>query len=108
MTMTYSDTPADVRVGDTVRVLLPASEVCMHLRVAGTIRAVRIEPGGQYGPYAQILNEHGGPFSLGILMSEAGFYHDPVRDAERDWYSGWYYYPPEPERPRLRLVAGAA
>lgn len=98
--MTYSDTARYVRPGETARMLMPYSEVCMHLRVAGTIRDVRVEPGGEHGPYAQILNGHGGPFSIGILMGEAGFYHDPAQ--------GWYFYPPVPERPRLRLVTGAA
>jgi hypothetical protein len=83
-----------VQPGDVVRLELPCSEVCMHMRVAETIRRVRVEPGGRWGPSAQILNDSGTCFSIPILMSEAGFYRDGA---------GWYYYPPS-----LRLITSNA
>jgi hypothetical protein len=63
-----------VQPGDVVRVELPHSEVCMHMRVAGQVRRVRITE-DRY-PAAQILNEDGSNFSFGIGLGEAGFYTD--------------------------------
>lgn len=60
-----------VNPGETVRVELAYSEVCMHLRVAGTIRRVTVLDDG-----AQILNADGSPFSFPIHHGEAGLYRD--------------------------------
>lgn len=54
-------------VGDTVRVTLPWSEVCMHMRVAERSMLVRVEPNG-----AQLLNDDLTPFSFPITHGEAG------------------------------------
>lgn len=61
-----------VKSGDVVRLKLPWSEVCMHLRVADQERDVRVLDTG-----AQILNEDGTPFSFPITHGEAGIYTDP-------------------------------
>lgn len=57
---------------DAIRVRLPFSEVCMHMKVAGEIMWARIirRPSGY--PMAQLLNDDGTPFSFPITMSEAG------------------------------------
>jgi hypothetical protein len=60
-----------VEVGDVVVVTLPYSEVCMHMRVAGTRRPIRVLEDG-----AQILNEDGTPFSFPITQGEAGLFFD--------------------------------
>ena len=51
--------------------LLPHSEVCMHMRVAGQKRFVRLLPGGRM---AQIYNADFSCFSSPITYGEAGFY----------------------------------
>lgn len=73
-----------VTVGDTVRLRLPSSEVCLHLRLAEQVRTVRVLKRG-----AQILDDAGAPHSFPITHGEAGIY----RDAE-----GLYTHPhTEPE-----------
>jgi hypothetical protein len=59
-------------------VQLPYSEVCMHLRVAGTRMHARLEPSGM----VQLLGPDGSPFSFPITAGEAGLDHDP--------HGGWY------------------
>lgn len=68
-------------VGDRVRIELPYSEVCMHMRVAGQVFVVEVREHG-----AQILNEDGSPFSFPILHGEAGIFRDAA---------GLYTYPAE-------------
>lgn len=64
--------------GDVVRVQLPHSEVCMHMRLAGQVRPVQfLSPAGQ-SAVVQILNEDGSHFSFPILPGEAGFYRGRV------------------------------
>lgn len=60
-----------VKPGDVVRVQLPWSEACMHLRVADAVRDVRILETG-----AQILNADGTPYSFPVTHGEAGIYRD--------------------------------
>jgi hypothetical protein len=57
-----------VHIGETVRVTLPYSEVCMYMRVAGTDRFVNVTAGGM----AQILTWEGGRFGGAITLGEAG------------------------------------
>lgn len=65
--------PYYVKPGEIVRLELPFSEVCVHMRVAGTVMSVRFEESG-----AQLLREDGGEFSVPITTGEAGFYFDSV------------------------------
>lgn len=66
-----------VNVGDTVLMILPYSEVCMHLKIAGQARQVQLLHGA-----AQIYSEDGTPFSFPVGCGEAGFHYDDL---------GWYY-----------------
>jgi len=85
--------PRTLRPGDRVRIELPHSEVCMHMRVAGRVMDVRMTE-GRY-PMAQLLNPDGSEFSAPILTAEAGIYGDVER--------GFYCYPEmePPAGPRL-------
>lgn len=60
-----------VTAGETVRVQLPWSEVCMHMRVADQVRGVQVLTSG-----VQILNEDGSRFSFPVTHGEAGIYSD--------------------------------
>jgi hypothetical protein len=65
---------------------LPYSEVCMHLRVAGTRMRARLLPGGM----VQLLDAGGREFSFPITAGEAGLHHD---------HDGWHRVltnPPDP------------
>jgi len=75
--------PRTLRPGDRVRIELPYSEVCMHMRVAGRVMDVRMTD-GRY-PMAQLLNHDGSEFSAPILTAEAGIFGDVER--------GFYCYP---------------
>jgi len=75
--------PRAVRPGDRVRLELPHSEVCMHMRVAGRVMDVRMTE-GRY-PMAQLLNPDGSEFSFPIGTGEAGIFGDLDR--------GFYCYP---------------
>jgi len=57
---------------DAVRVVLPHSEVCMHMRVAGQTRWVA--PVDAF--MAQIYSDHGSRFSAPITRGEAGLNAD--------------------------------
>ena len=57
---------------------LPYSEVCMHLRVAGTRMPARLQPDGM----VQLLDADGRDFSFPITAAEAGLHHD-----QDGWYS---------------------
>lgn len=73
MSITNSVTESKVRVapGDTVEIVLPWSEVCMHMQVADQRRGVLV---GEHG--AQILNADGSPFSFPVTHGEAGIFRD--------------------------------
>lgn len=58
-----------------MRLELPYSEVCMHLRLAGTVREVRVLTAG-----VQILNEDGSPCSFPITHGEAGLLRRDMPD----------------------------
>jgi hypothetical protein len=60
-----------VKPGDVVRVKLPYSEACTHLKVANQLREVRVLDNG-----AQILNEDGTHYSFPVTHGEAGVYQD--------------------------------
>jgi hypothetical protein len=51
---------------------LPFSEVCLHLRVAGTRMRARLEP----DQMVQLLQPDGSPFSFPITAAEAGLETD--------------------------------
>jgi len=70
-----------VQPGDTVRIMLAYSEVCMHMQVAGQVRNVALIPCACVGAMAQLLNDDGTVFSYPITLGEAGI----RRDAEGLW-----------------------
>lgn len=59
-----------VKPGDVIRVRMPWSEACLHLRVADQVRKVQVLDTG-----AQILNEDDTKMSL-VTHGEAGIYSD--------------------------------
>jgi len=65
---------------------LPYSEVCMHLRVAGTRMRARLQPDGM----VQLLQPDGRDFSFPITAGEAGLDHD------QDGWSSVVADPPDP------------
>src|SRR2546421_764139 len=66
---------AFVQAGDVVRVRLPSTEVCMHMRVAGKAMNVQIVTDG-ISVAAQLLRDDGSPFSTPITLGEAGILTD--------------------------------
>ena len=72
-----------LKPGDTVIVLLPHSEVCMHMKIAGKLARVRlIEDTDTLRPMAQILEWNINPgneacyweFTAPVLPGEAGIH----------------------------------
>lgn len=79
-----------VKPGDKVtEMVLPYSEVCMHMRVAG--KRAQVDVGDRC---AQIRKKNGDRFSAPILLSEAGFYQDA---------KGWFHYVPLKDDPAVWL-----
>lgn len=60
-----------VAVGEQLELVMPYSEVCVHMQVAGTRRTVRVLDGA-----VQILNADGSKFSFPVTSGEAGLYSD--------------------------------
>lgn len=63
--------PVTIAPGQRVRVRLPWSEVCMHLRVAGKVMTCELVEGGSA---VQLYDEEGDPYSFPITPGEAGFF----------------------------------
>jgi hypothetical protein len=61
-----------IRPTEEFAIQLPYSEVCMHLRVAGTRMRARLQPNRM----VQLLHPDGTDFSFPITDSEAGLYTD--------------------------------
>lgn len=74
------------RVGDTVRLELPYSEVCMHMKIAGKVHDVKILP-----TMAQVFRADDTPLSFPITHGEAGLY--------RATEPGTFRYTPATDRP---------
>lgn len=90
--------------GDYILNVMPHSEVCMHLRVAGRIMGVRIightftgtDNNVKYTPSAQLINplngkEHSFPISLG----EAGIFSEQIKGLKKGCYRYYYYACPK-------------
>ena len=58
--------------GEMVLIRLPASEVCMHMRVTDAVMWVELLPGNA----AQLRTRDRFRFSFPILAAEAGLYYD--------------------------------
>jgi hypothetical protein len=85
---------------------LPYSEVCMHLRVAGTRMRARLQPNRM----VQLLQPDGTDFSFPITDSEAGLYTDEqgawliTADEEPDQAEDPLTDPEVADRHRTRLL----
>lgn len=67
--------PITIRPGERIKVRLPWSEVCMHMRVAGKVMAAELTADGSG---IQLYDDEGDQFSFPITLGEAGFYRpDP-------------------------------
>lgn len=65
--------PIYPKPGPKVRVKLPHSEACMHLKIAGQVREVALTESGNM---VQVYNHDGSPLSFPITPGEGGFYYD--------------------------------
>ena len=68
-----------VSAGETVRMELPYSEVCMHMQVAGCVMGVRLQVSDRGYASAQLLRDDGKEYSAPITPGEAGFYFEDGR-----------------------------
>lgn len=72
-----------IHVGDKIKAIMPWSEVCMHLGVAGKTMTCEILSRG-----VQLYDENGTKFSFPISHGEAGFYDGTqLGDTETSWYT---------------------
>jgi hypothetical protein len=85
-----------VEFGETVTLEMPFSEVCMHMRIAGTVMQVRLQAPHGYAN-AQLIRD-GQEFSFPITPGEAGFYFEEGR--------GYYCYPVEIPADHILLSNG--
>jgi hypothetical protein len=67
----------DIVAGLKYKTILPSSEVCMHMRVAGKPMLVELLPGRHA---VQLYTPDGVPFSSPILPGEAGVYDRGSRE----------------------------
>lgn len=81
-----------MQAGDKVAIRLPASEVMMHMRLAGRLMLVELTPSGG----AQVQNPDNSPVSSPVLASEAGIY---------TWADGAFYTYPEAVACRVHRTA---
>lgn len=72
-----------VELGEQFQTVLPYSEVCMHMQVAGTTMTV-VVVGPVEMPAVQLYKD-GRPFSFPITTGEAGVFRDDY---------GFYFYDP--------------
>ncbi|WP_157734534.1 MULTISPECIES: hypothetical protein [unclassified Frankia] len=62
--------------GEIRSVVLPWTEVCMHLGVAGRRMSCQVQTSPGRGAAVQLLDDDGRPFSFPITLGEAGFHTD--------------------------------
>jgi hypothetical protein len=72
-----------IRPNQEITLRLPYSEVCMHLRVAGTRMRACLQPNGM----VQLLDQDGREFSFPTTAAEAGLHHD---------HDGWHRVAADP------------
>lgn len=85
-----------IKPGEEGQSIMPYSEVCMHLRVAGKMMRFRLIENARdarYAPSVQLLNPDGTELSFPIGAGEGGVYYDYDRWEEgEDREYKWYYY----------------
>lgn len=74
--------PIRILPGQRGHKVMPHSEVCMHMRIAG--KTMDFELLNKQWPGVQLYDSKGGYFSSSITTGEAGLYRDE---------EGYYYYP---------------
>lgn len=105
ITMTDGGPQVRVRPGLVYAHVLPHSEVCMHMKVAGKVMAFKLiesvhknEPWWQYS--VQLLRDDGTCFSGTITTGEGGLYNDHSKSRQPEQF--FYFYPeflaPEPDQ----------
>ena len=75
----YKTQQVRASVGQKHKIVVPHSEVCMHMRVAGTIMFVELRAstyGNDTYHSAQLYKLNGEPYSSPITTGEGGFYQD--------------------------------
>lgn len=90
---------AVVTPGVRVELILPHSEVYMHMRVAGKRAFVTLSD-SEY-PMAQISKKDGTPFSSPVLPGEAGVMHHANAERNEDHH---YFMVPTPSDPADWLI----
>lgn len=88
-----------IKPGEEGKAVMPYSEVCMHLRVAGKMMRFRLIPNSRdpkYAPSVQLLNPDGSNYSFPIGQGEGGVYydHDCWNEGEDREYRYYYYKSP--------------
>jgi hypothetical protein len=78
-----------VNIGDFGVKIMPYSEVCMHMRIAGKVMMFQVLSRNS----VQIYDLDGKIFSFPIGYGEAGFYSAPANNPEYEFY----YYDAKPE-----------
>jgi hypothetical protein len=69
--------PIRINAGESALVLMPYSEVCCHMKVAGEILLIRLEYSGQVQLYDwDDVRQRYVEFSMPILLGEAGVFQD--------------------------------
>jgi len=93
----------DVKLGDYFLNVMPFSEVCMHLRVAGRIMGVKVichtytgTDKVNYTPSAQLINPlDGKEYSFPISLGEAGIFTEQIPGLKKGFYRYYYYACPQ-------------
>lgn len=90
----FDNRPLSIAVGEMSEILLPWSEVCVEMGVAGTVRPVILlscEIDGRTYYSAQICNVDGTAFSFPVTLGEAGIYRHGENVPDGPFF---YYYNP--------------
>lgn len=76
-----SDTPFSIHPGEIAEIVLPHSEVCMHMRIAGETMMVELLCSGDSNPLdttqtyaAQIYDKRMNKFGAPVTIGEAGIF----------------------------------
>lgn len=83
-----------IKPGQRYRGLMPHSEVCMSMKIAGRLMDFELQTSLFRMPDVQLYDiTSGAAFSAPILVGEAGVYHEGSVEDYRGGF-GFYYYPP--------------
>lgn len=73
-----------LKPGDRCLINVPYSEVCMHMKVAGTNMIAQIMPGspGRYAPYVRLEKLNDPSWRSTVSLGEGGFTDQDCEDGE--------------------------